>query len=302
MDNDRKYIKFGNRLKMLREANGFKQGQFADKIGITRMSMSNYESGKHCPDVNVLKRMADCLGCSTDYLLGVRETMKNSATFAERLFSLMQERGLSQVQLADALEIKKQSINNYLKGRSRPELDVLMRFADFFECSVDYLLGRDAGLIQTVSDTRLEVLGNLDCALGTITEDEGTYLVEGLKNLVYAVSVSKANPERRNFIQATGKLLHLLAEYIEVSTINEKYLSEHKKQGTLTSEMIAVSAAQMYGFDDIDSITEEIKRTGLRSAISFSVSAKKALRIRTGWRQSRQKGKDNENNTVESSS
>lgn len=63
--------------------------------------------------------------------------------FGERLELLMKEQNLSQVQLADAMEIKKQSINSYLKGKSRPELDVLMRFADFFECSVDYLLGRE---------------------------------------------------------------------------------------------------------------------------------------------------------------
>ena len=56
--NEYKYVELGNRLKILREQSGIKQGQFADKIGITRMSMSNYEIGKHCPDSNVLKRMA----------------------------------------------------------------------------------------------------------------------------------------------------------------------------------------------------------------------------------------------------
>lgn len=63
--------------------------------------------------------------------------------FGERLELLMSERKLSQVQLADALEIKKQSINSYIKGKSRPELDALMRFADYFDCSVDFLLGRE---------------------------------------------------------------------------------------------------------------------------------------------------------------
>lgn len=63
--------------------------------------------------------------------------------FGKRLEMLMDEQKMSQVQLADALEIKKQSINSYIKGKSRPELDVLMRFADFFDCSVDFLLGRD---------------------------------------------------------------------------------------------------------------------------------------------------------------
>ena len=61
--------------------------------------------------------------------------------FSERLEKLMKEKNLSQSQLADALEVKKQSINNYIKGKSRPELDVLIRLSKFFECSIDYLLG-----------------------------------------------------------------------------------------------------------------------------------------------------------------
>lgn len=68
-----KFAEFGSRLKALREQSNIKQGQFADKLGIVRQSMSNYESGKHCPDVEVLKRMAKCLGCSVDYLLGLTE-------------------------------------------------------------------------------------------------------------------------------------------------------------------------------------------------------------------------------------
>ena len=58
MDNY-KFTEFGNRLKTLREQCHFKQGELADKIGITRQSMSNYESGKHSPDVNVIVKMAD---------------------------------------------------------------------------------------------------------------------------------------------------------------------------------------------------------------------------------------------------
>ena len=77
-----KFAEFGSRLKALREQSHIKQGQFADKIGIVRQSMSNYESGKHCPDVEVLKRMAECLECSVDYLLGLTEH-KNYETNAE---------------------------------------------------------------------------------------------------------------------------------------------------------------------------------------------------------------------------
>lgn len=68
-----KFSTFGNRLKTLREQAGIKQGQFADRISISRQSMSNYESGKHSPDIDVIIRMADFFKCSTDYLLGLTE-------------------------------------------------------------------------------------------------------------------------------------------------------------------------------------------------------------------------------------
>ncbi len=71
--NEYRFSIFGNRLKVLREEQGLKQGQFADMIGITRQSMSNYESGKHSPDVDVIVKMAHALNCSTDYLMGLTE-------------------------------------------------------------------------------------------------------------------------------------------------------------------------------------------------------------------------------------
>lgn len=68
--NEYKYLEFGNRLKALRECKNIKQGKFADKIGITRQSMGNYENGKQYPTIEIMIKMADCLDCSLDYLLG----------------------------------------------------------------------------------------------------------------------------------------------------------------------------------------------------------------------------------------
>lgn len=70
---ENKFSAFGNRIKALRERRGIKQGQFADDIGITRQSMSNYESGKHSPDIDVIIKIADYFECSADYLLGLSE-------------------------------------------------------------------------------------------------------------------------------------------------------------------------------------------------------------------------------------
>lgn len=68
--NEYKYAEFGNRLKTLREQKSIKQGKFAEKVGISRQSIGNYESGKQYPTIEILIKMADCLDCSLDYLLG----------------------------------------------------------------------------------------------------------------------------------------------------------------------------------------------------------------------------------------
>ena len=54
---------------------------------------------------------------------------------------LRQERNLSQQRLADAIEISQQSINKYENENVQPDFSVLIRMADFFDTSIDYLIG-----------------------------------------------------------------------------------------------------------------------------------------------------------------
>lgn len=54
---------------------------------------------------------------------------------------LRQKKGLSQQQLADIIGVSQQSVYKYEKQNVEPELSVLVSMADFFETSVDYLIG-----------------------------------------------------------------------------------------------------------------------------------------------------------------
>lgn len=60
----------GIRLKKLRNEKKLTQKQLAEKINVTHVSISGYESGNRSPDTDTLKRLADFFGVSTDYLLG----------------------------------------------------------------------------------------------------------------------------------------------------------------------------------------------------------------------------------------
>lgn len=64
-------------------------------------------------------------------------------SFSERLRQLREERGLSQEELAEKLNINRSSITHYESGGKRiPRHERLNAIADFFGVSVDYLLGR----------------------------------------------------------------------------------------------------------------------------------------------------------------
>lgn len=62
--------------------------------------------------------------------------------FAERIRNLRSEMDLTQWQLADVLETTQRKISYWELGKTEPDLLTLWKIADFFDVSVDYLLGR----------------------------------------------------------------------------------------------------------------------------------------------------------------
>lgn len=62
--------------------------------------------------------------------------------FGKRLKLLRDKHNLSQQELGKSLSLAKQTISGYENGTRKPDQDILMRFADYFGVSVDYLLGR----------------------------------------------------------------------------------------------------------------------------------------------------------------
>ena len=57
-----------------------------------------------------------------------------------KLKELRNERGISQQKLAEAIGMGQSSINDYENRGIEPDIGTLIRIADFFETSVDYLI------------------------------------------------------------------------------------------------------------------------------------------------------------------
>lgn len=64
---------FANRIKYLRHSRELNQVQLSDKLGVAKQSVSNWENDNIMPSVEMLEKIADFFGVSTDYLLGREE-------------------------------------------------------------------------------------------------------------------------------------------------------------------------------------------------------------------------------------
>lgn len=65
------YFDFGDNLKRLRKERTLTQKELGAQIGLSKAVISKYENGVGYPTFDVLIRMAQYFGVTTDYLLGV---------------------------------------------------------------------------------------------------------------------------------------------------------------------------------------------------------------------------------------
>lgn len=63
-------------------------------------------------------------------------------TFASRLKELRTSRGLTLEELAKEVHGTKAAIGNFENENKKPSLDALIALADYFDVSMDYLVGR----------------------------------------------------------------------------------------------------------------------------------------------------------------
>lgn len=83
--------------------------------------------------------------------------------FRIRLKELRENAGLSQYKFADKFGVAQSTVGSWEAGKREPNFDTMQRLADFFNVSIDYLLGRQATMdspAPSVPDSKwIPVLG-----------------------------------------------------------------------------------------------------------------------------------------------
>lgn len=66
---------FSKRLKDIRKQRELSQKEYASLLGISSVTLSHYENGKREPDLDRLVSICTCLNVSSDYMLGLTNSL-----------------------------------------------------------------------------------------------------------------------------------------------------------------------------------------------------------------------------------
>lgn len=88
--------------------------------------------------------------------------------FSEKLQSLRKENKLSQEQLADMLDVSRQSVSKWESGQTYPEMDKLIAMCKIFKCSLDELTNDEIKEVNSSTKTKNNFSNLIDELLGLI--------------------------------------------------------------------------------------------------------------------------------------
>lgn len=255
----------GEKIAEQRKKLGLSQEELAEKLNISQKSISKYERGNRRPSYEVLTAMASLFGVSADYLLELENG--GETVFGEKIVEQRKRKGITQQELADALNISRSTLAGYEAENKKPSYKVLVRIAEYFGVTVDYLL----------RSTDTQDFGICDCG-NTIkelrTEAGMTQEELGMLLNVQNAAVSKYESGK---IPLTGETLLKLSKIFNVSTdyllgaeegntmIGGKIAELRKEQGLNQEELarkigVSRSALSLYEIDRREPDLETVKK------------------------------------------
>ena len=119
----------------------------------------------------------------------------------ERLRLLRTEKKLSLRELGEKLNLSFVTIGQYERGERQPDNDILVKLADFFEVSIDYLLGRVDDRNLSLKKEEYVIPSNID------TFDQAVVFLKSL-NLLRAYGGIDLNQKTEEEVITLARTIH----------------------------------------------------------------------------------------------
>lgn len=177
-----------NNLKFYRNKKEYTQKQVAGELKITPATYSRYESGILQPDPSTLLKLSHIYHVTIDELLGndVVISTGKSSLLGKNLIELRKVKGVNQGIVADYLGICRTSYTKYENDIHEPDLNTLKKIADYFDVSIDYILGRGTDSNAGKPKDLIEFLARETVALnGRIMTEQDKERIKSMLEILY---------------------------------------------------------------------------------------------------------------------
>lgn len=127
----------GDRLKRLRVAKGLSVVELSKIIGVSRISVGNWERGDMSPKIQYVKKYSDYFNVSEDWILNG----DNSETVGDRLQHLRLCENKTTREMADIIGVAGSPVvSRWETGKSKPKMKYIKAYADHFNVSESWIL------------------------------------------------------------------------------------------------------------------------------------------------------------------
>ena len=127
----------GYKIRTLRIETHWTMKDLAGFLGTNTTAISNWENSYNAPTKENIEKMAILFRVSRDELINA-----GKVNYLARLKELRKNKGITQRQLSEETGMSFQSISFYEHGEREPGVKALISLADYFNVSIDYLVGR----------------------------------------------------------------------------------------------------------------------------------------------------------------
>jgi transcriptional regulator with XRE-family HTH domain len=220
---------FSKRLKILREEKGISQTELAEKIGVSRGSISFYENGDRLPDIEILGKIQEYFSVDYDFLLGksnfkTKEREKEQTgnwNKLQKLFASLSP-DLADILVNDLikiLEINDKNASKALIWNVVLTIGFHLRILDLYQdyCQIAESFG-DA--FKKHTQLKLDLQGYMFA--GNKNAEEVYYLIQNSFN-------SQALNEAGYIYEETQKMVaHLYDEICKRNELKQKYGNKYK--------------------------------------------------------------------------
>lgn len=140
---------FSERLIELMSEKDLDAVQLAKNVLVHRNSIYRYLAATKVPTLDNALKLTNYFNCSLEYLFGrtdsnYKHVTKNIPPFSERLRFLFKCFDSNEYQMTRATKISRSSSYDWLSGKRIPSIDNIAKIADFYGCTLDFVIGRES--------------------------------------------------------------------------------------------------------------------------------------------------------------